>query len=247
MGHHRIDKHAAAHLLEALQESLRHVGVVRMGSTVDFDRDLTQLYGRIRRLVAVLEKASGVPTDPFEMEFGEDDQNLVVSCLLHRIGALETEPRTLESVRDGSASARTQGIATLSEWVLRLATRSIQQLPKPCTPRPKSVRDLCSAVDAALGTAQEINLAFGGNTVDFGRKAAAPSAQSATRAAAASEAGAAKPASPSAEGPLRLPGFFRTPGGITTTDDAASEDDPKEEDPVEVALAEEATEDGGGL
>ena len=50
-------------------------------------------------------------------------------------------------------------------------------------------------------------------------------------------------------GPLRLPGFFRTPGGITTaTDEAASEDDPREEDPVEeVALAEEATEDGGGL
>ena len=50
-------------------------------------------------------------------------------------------------------------------------------------------------------------------------------------------------------GPLRLPGFFSTPGGITTaTDEAASEDDPREEDPVEeVALAEEATEDGGGL
>ena len=49
-------------------------------------------------------------------------------------------------------------------------------------------------------------------------------------------------------GPLRLPGFLRTPGGNTTTDEAASEDDPREEDPVEeVALAEEATEDGGGL
>jgi len=51
-------------------------------------------------------------------------------------------------------------------------------------------------------------------------------------------------------GPLRLPGFFSTPGGITTaTDEAASEDEPpRKEDPVEeVALAEEATEDGGGL
>ena len=34
-------------------------------------------------------------------------------------------------------------------------------------------------------------------------------------------------------GPLRLPGFLRTPGGITTTEEAASEDDPREEDPVE--------------
>ena len=49
-------------------------------------------------------------------------------------------------------------------------------------------------------------------------------------------------------GPLRfpLPGFFSTPGGITTAAAATSEDSPVE---VEAALllADEVTEDGGGL
>ena len=52
-------------------------------------------------------------------------------------------------------------------------------------------------------------------------------------------------------GPLRfpLPGFFSTPGGITTAAAATSEDSPDSPVEVEAALllADEVTEDGGGL
>lgn len=129
MARWEIEKTALTHLLDAIRlglDDLRDETIERGGGSGGYAKTGAQTYAHLRRLRTYLQRFVGLVGESAELDFSEDDQNLVASCALHEVGKLDrafAEAGRRESTAPAGLADRRQ---TLADWCIRLATRRIE-------------------------------------------------------------------------------------------------------------------------
>lgn len=189
-------------MLEAVRAVVGHLSRARLGPAElrpTDDQTLVQIYGRARRLLGYMQSASASYRDPVVIELGDDDQNLLASCLAMEIG-IQAELIAGGGLTETRLAFCEQSRRRLSEWVLRFATRRLESIPGDANANCADVRALAREILEGLGLLAAPDVHFG----------ATPSGLQEERERRSQRAGT----TPAEASPLRIPRLLLDPRGV---------------------------------
>ncbi|MHC4853342.1 MAG: hypothetical protein ACYTF5_15110 [Planctomycetota bacterium] len=139
MARQELEKVVAAQALEAAKEVLQHlqnwaVQLEEKGERKP--RELSQLYGQVRRIRDYLNRSIGAHMHPVELDLNEEDCNTLASCCVF---SLQGIGMTLRFTRDLASNERAwleEKRDNLTKLVITLATEEIKVIPAPGGPKP---------------------------------------------------------------------------------------------------------------
>ena len=148
MAQRQMDKVVATQLLEAIKSVLEHVSqwMIELTETgQDAPSGLSQLYGKVRRLRDYVHRGVAAYGKSVALDLCEEDQNLLVSCIVHHIGDIDQQ---LERGASGDVAWMEEKRRNLSQFAVALATRPVSRIPNRATVQftTASVRSVTAAI-----------------------------------------------------------------------------------------------------
>jgi hypothetical protein len=131
MARQTLDKLVATQLLEAVRSAQAHLSKLKMESVelgTAHPKELVPTYGRIRRLRDYLQRAVAAYPTTVDLELSDEDCDVLCSCIVLELGVVD---EILE--RDPAERERSwleEKAKNLTTWIVRLATRPVEELPR---------------------------------------------------------------------------------------------------------------------
>ena len=122
-----LEKVVAMQTLETVKEVLRHLQnwALQLEDKGDKKpRELTQLYGQVRRIRDYLNRSIGAHTQPVELDMDESDCNLLASCCIFELLRIATELKYSKELSPNDKSWLEDKRDNLSQLTLSLATQN---------------------------------------------------------------------------------------------------------------------------
>lgn len=136
MAGHELDKVVAAQALEAAKVVLQHlqkwaVQLEQRGEAKP--RELSQLYGKVRRIRDYLTRGMGAHMATVDLDLTDDDRNVLASCLVFSLHGVGMELRYGKDLAPNDRAWLEEKRQTLSDLAVELATEDIKIIPSPGT------------------------------------------------------------------------------------------------------------------
>ena len=148
-----LDKVVAAQTLEATKEVLQHLQqwAAQLEEKGEYQpREMTQLYGQVRRIRDYINRSIPAHTHPVTLDLDERDCNLLASCCVFALQSIAMQLRYKRDLAEGDRIWFESKRDNLSKLVLELATDEVKVIPsqggpKPIAPAVRRVLDLIRA------------------------------------------------------------------------------------------------------
>jgi hypothetical protein len=136
MAGQELDKVVAAQALEAAKVVLQHlqkwaVQLEQRGE--EKPRELSQLYGKVRRIRDYLTRGMGAHMATVELDLTDDDRNVLASCLVFSLHGVGMELRYAKGLAPHDRAWLEEKRQTLSDLAVDLATEDVKIIPSPGT------------------------------------------------------------------------------------------------------------------
>lgn len=136
MAGQELDKVVAAQALEAAKVVLQHlqkwaVQLEQRGE--EKPRELSQLYGKVRRIRDYLTRGMGAHMATVELDLTDDDRNVLASCLVFSLHGVGMELRYAKGLAPHDRAWLEEKRQTLSDLAVELATEDVKIIPSPGT------------------------------------------------------------------------------------------------------------------
>jgi hypothetical protein len=147
----QVKKIDAVCFLEAAKLTLEHLAAHRLGlsqSSVDSPKELTRLYGNVRRVRDYMQRCVSAYQDVVSLDLTDDDAGLLVACCRRSVEAIENRlAGTALSPDENQWLVKNR--AVLSDWAVAMAARPLVDLPLRSLMKvlPEAVRALSARLD----------------------------------------------------------------------------------------------------
>jgi len=126
-----MEKVAAAHLLEALRvvlDHLRDFTLSQQNEPGTGGRNAASTYAHARRLRTYLQRSLSAATERIEVDFNEDDRNLLAAVAIFELANLDRKLNGPRGQADEVAWLEERR-RVLSHWAVTFATRKVDHIP----------------------------------------------------------------------------------------------------------------------
>jgi hypothetical protein len=130
----QVKKVVAVCFLESAKSAMEQLGQYRMQmaqKAFDVPRDLTSMYGELRRLRDYLQRCVASYPDAVELDFTPNDQNLLVACCRRSVELLDHRLENGKSLSGQEHEWLVRKLKVLSDWAVEFAQKPLVELPLP--------------------------------------------------------------------------------------------------------------------